>query len=101
MPPIFRFYLRQVVIGFALAAILVATLLWLNTGNLWHLVTHSDVGVLAVGLLWVFNGLVLSGAQFGVAVMLLTENDKPPGGRQVPVLVPVPQSGRQRQRNDA
>ena len=45
MPKLIRLYIINVAIGFALAAVFVAMLLWFNIGNLWHLVTHSDKGV--------------------------------------------------------
>ncbi len=76
MPKLVRFYIRHTLIGFAAAAVFVALLLWFNVVNLWHLVSHSDVGVLAVVLLVVFHGIVFSGVQFGVAIMSMAETDE-------------------------
>ncbi len=92
MPGLVRFYIRHVIIGYLLSAIFVGLLLWLNVGNLWHLVTHSDAGILAVFLLVVFNGIVFSGVQFGIAVMALGRSAAPRGpkapiGRMRPVPV--------------
>lgn len=91
MPPVFQFYLRHTIIGFLLAAVFVAWLLWLNIGNLWHLISTSDVGLLALFLLWFFNGIVFSGAQTGIAIMLMAEEDDddegPGGGTPVPVRI--------------
>lgn len=56
MPKLVKLYITQTLIGFAIAAAFVGVLLYLNVANLWHLVTHSDVGVLAVFLLWLFHG---------------------------------------------
>ncbi|WP_099827624.1 hypothetical protein [Oceaniglobus indicus] len=94
MPPIFRFYIRNCAIGFFWAAIFVALVLWFNVAGLWHLVSGSDIGWLALFLLFFFNGLVFAGAQCGVAVMLMTEpEDKGPRGGHAqaasPSVVPV------------
>jgi hypothetical protein len=97
MPELVRLYIRNVLIGFAIAVAFTALLLWFDVAGLWHLVTHTAEGPLAVVLLVVFNGIVFSGFQFGIAVMRMAE---PPGddgrgkGRvvlaePVPVLVPV------------
>ncbi len=95
MPELVRFYIRHTLIGFAAAAVFVALLLWFNVVNLWHLVSHSDVGVLAVVLLVVFHGIVFSGVQFGVGIMSLAETDEDDAGgtrapEEVTEMVPVP-----------
>lgn len=77
MPKLVRLYIRHVVIGFAIAAGFVAMLLWFNVMNMWHLVSTSDVGLLAVIVLWFSHGVVFAGVQFGLAVMALAE---PPEG---------------------
>ncbi len=69
MPKLIRLYIQQVLIGFFAAAVLVALLLWFNVANLWTLVSHSDIGLMAVGLLWLFNGIVFGAVQFGIAIM--------------------------------
>lgn len=101
MPKLIRLYITQVAIGFALSAVLVALLLWFNVANLWHLVSTSDVGVLAVFLLWLFNGIVFAGVQFGIAIMNMAEDndDEPRGGMKIsmmpePALVRVEQQSR-------
>ena len=75
MPDLIKMYIRQSIIGFALSAVFVALLLYFNVVNLWHLVTHTDVGFLAVFLLWLFNGIVFAGVQFGIAIMLMKSDD--------------------------
>jgi hypothetical protein len=92
MPKLVRFYIRHTLIGFAVAGGFVAMLLWFNVANLWHLVSTSDIGVMAVFLLVMFHGIVFSGVQFGIAIMRLAEDDDA-GGTRLPEaqaeLVPV------------
>ncbi len=93
MPRLVRLYIVQSLIGFGISAGFVAMLLWFNVANLWHLVTHTDVGLLAVFLLWLFNGIVFAGVQFGISVMRLSEpEDGDDGGKRdaVPALEPAP-----------
>ncbi|MEX5726882.1 hypothetical protein Ga0609869_000235 [Rhodovulum iodosum] len=97
MPKLVRLYILQSLIGFALAGVFTALLLYFNVANLWHLVTHVSMGWLAALLLFTLNGIVFSGVQFGIAVMRMAEDrDDDTGGRRAPepvlseVLVPVP-----------
>lgn len=80
MPRIARFYLRHVLIGYVLSAAFTALLLWQDVAGLWHLVTHVEGGWLAVVMLWLFNGIVFAGAQFGIAVMAQAGDDESPDG---------------------
>lgn len=94
MPALVRLYIRNVIIGFLLSTVFVSALLWLNVGNLWHLVSSSPQGWIAVVMLVVFNGIVFAGVQFAIAVMRLGQNDGPGGGRRstvpvAPVAVPA------------
>ncbi|MGB5558953.1 MAG: hypothetical protein WBN04_13195 [Paracoccaceae bacterium] len=87
MPKLVRLYIIQVLIGFALSAAFVALLLWQNVANLGHLVLTSDIGWLALLMLFVFNGLVFAGVQFSITIMRMGEDDTPKGGgRRDPVL---------------
>lgn len=94
MPDLIKMYIRQTAIGFVLSAVFVALLLYMNVVNLWHLVTHSDVGLLAVFLLWLFNGIVFAGVQFGISIMLMTYDDDdrghPVGLTPIRVEAPAP-----------
>ncbi|WP_137703021.1 hypothetical protein [Marimonas lutisalis] len=100
MPKLIRMYIVNVLIGFAIAAAFVAMLLYFNVANLWHLVSHSDKGWLAVLILWISNGIIFAGVQFGIAVMRMKDDDDDgPGGglrerivppRREPVLLRVP-----------
>ena len=92
MPELVRLYIRNIIAGFALAVVFVGLLLWFNVGNLWHLISTSDIGYIAVALLLVFNTVVFSGVQFAIAVMRMAEpEDRGQGGRRdgVPVLQPA------------
>jgi hypothetical protein len=80
MPKLVKMYIRNVVIGFGIAAGFVAVLLWFNVMNLWSLVTSSDAGLLAVFLLWFMHGIVFAGVQFAWAVMAMAEKDNGPRG---------------------
>ncbi|MDQ7070859.1 MAG: hypothetical protein Q9M48_08995 [Rhodobacterales bacterium] len=102
MPKLIRLYITHVIIGFGIAAAFVAMLLYFNVANLWHLVSTSDIGLLAVIILWWSHGIVFAGVQFGIAVMGMKEDDQTGGGgkrqlelhlpslQQDPVLIPVP-----------
>ncbi len=106
MPELVRLYIRNVLFGAALSAAFVGMLLWFNIANLWHLVSHSDVGYIAVGLLFVFNAIVFAGVQFGISVMRMAEDDTPPGGGKrdavavAPemIAIPIPVESRTAQR---
>lgn len=84
MPKLIRFYIRHVLIGFALAAVFVAGLIWFDVAHLGHLILTSPDGVLAAGILWFSNGIVFAGVQFGIAVMGLKQ-DEPKGGKGHPI----------------
>lgn len=92
MPKLIKLYIRHVAIGFAVAAAFVAMLMWFNVMNLWNLVSTSDVGILALVVLWFAHGIVFAGVQFGWAVMALAEpsNGGSGGKRQRVVLQPIP-----------
>lgn len=93
MPKLIRFYILNCIIGFTIAGIFTATVLWFNVANLWHLVSSSDIGIMAVLVFWVLNGIVFAGVQFAVAIMLMGQNDDdddgPRGGLGVPVRIPA------------
>lgn len=86
MPKLVRLYILQVISGFGLSAVFVALLLKFNVANLWHLVTHSDGGMVAVVMLWVFNGIVFAGVQFGISIMRMAEDDSTGGGKRRPLI---------------
>ncbi|SNS47036.1 hypothetical protein [Tropicimonas sediminicola] len=95
MPQLVRLYIRQVIIGFLLSAVFVCLLMVVNVANLWHLVTHSSGGYVAVLLLWLFNGIVFAGVQFGISIMRMSQDDGDAGrGKRITFATPtVPQDG--------
>lgn len=95
MPELVRLYIRQVAIGFVLSGTFVGLLMWLNVANLWHLVTHTSGGWIAVLMLWVFNGIVFAGVQFGISVMRMGKDDDDDSrGKRITFDTPaVPQDG--------
>ena len=67
-----------------------AALVGMDVAHIGHLVTHVDGGYLAAFLLWFFNGIVFSGAQAAVSVLLMAERDDDGGrGTPEPLVVPV------------
>lgn len=105
MPQLVRLYIRHTIIGFALSGVFVGMLLYFNVVNLWHLVTHSPSGWMAVMLLVLFNGIVFAGVQFGIAIMTMDHDDhddddhgrrrRVPVRGMIPDLVPIPVPVRQ------
>jgi hypothetical protein len=82
MPELISLYIRQVAIGFGISAAFVAMLLYFNVANLWHLVSNSPEGILAVVVMWVLNGIVFAGVQFDIAIMRMKDDDHPGGGKR-------------------
>lgn len=92
MPKIIRFYITHCVLGFIAAGVFTAAVLFFNVANLWHLISTSDIGIMALLVFWVLNGIVFAGVQTGIAIMLLAEeedDDGPRGGTPVAVKVPA------------
>ncbi|WP_299030789.1 hypothetical protein [uncultured Sulfitobacter sp.] len=93
MPKLIRFYIVNCIIGFTVSAVFTVAIMWFNVANLWHLISGSDIGIMAIIVFWVLNGMVFAGVQFGVAVMLMADQDDdddgPRGGLGVPVRVPA------------
>ena len=80
MPRIVRLYIVNCLLGFVLAAVFTALVLWLNIGNIWHLVTYVSGGWLAAGVFFLLNGIVFAGVQSGIAIMSLGRDTPPPRG---------------------
>jgi len=80
MPHLICLYIRNALIGFGLSAAFVVALLWFNVANLWHLISTSDMGIVAVIMLFMFNGIVFAGVQSAIAIMRLGDDENPPSG---------------------
>lgn len=74
-PDLIRLYIKSCLIGFGLSAVFVALLLGFDVMGLGGLILRSDVGLLAVFLMWMFNGIVFAGVQFGIAIMGMADDD--------------------------
>ena len=75
MPKLIRLYIKNVAIGFGLAGVFVGMLLWFDIANLWHLISTSDKGWIALIVLWISNGVIVAGVQFGLAGMRMKDDD--------------------------
>jgi len=87
-PDPMRLYLRHCAVGFALSAVFVGLILWFDIAGLRGLVMGSDVGWLAVFLLWFFNGTVFGSVQFAIVIMSQSDDgddDGPRRGMMIPV----------------
>lgn len=82
LPKLVTLYLRNIAIGFALAGFFVAMLLWKDVAGLWSLASSTQGGWIAIAMLLLFNGLVFSGVQFAIAIMMMAENDTGSGHKQ-------------------
>jgi hypothetical protein len=84
MPKLIRLYVSSVAIGFALSAVFLGLLFWLDIAGLGGLVLASASGGVAALMLFVMNGIVFSGVQFAIAISRLadddTDDDDPRGG---------------------
>ncbi len=84
MPKLIRLYITQVAWGFVISAAFVGVLLAFNVANLRHLITSSEIGLIALFMIWFMNGIVFAGVQFAYAVMSIAEKpNKPRGGTPV------------------
>ncbi len=96
LPRIVTLYIRSVALGFAMAVLFVALLLWQDVAGLRGLIAGSPQGWVAFAMLVMFNGVVFSGVQFGIAVMRIAAPEPPAGGRftkddstPLPAVIPV------------
>ncbi len=78
MPKLVRLYITQVAWGFAISAVFVGVLLALNVANLRNLITGSEIGLIALMMIWFMNGIVFAGVQFAYAIMSMAEKPKGP-----------------------
>jgi hypothetical protein len=93
LPVAVRFMILHGLVGFGLAAVFVAALLWADPGGVGQLILKQG-GAPVIALLWFFTGLTFGSVQIGTAVMLQDgRDDTPRGGRRlrlVPARVRLP-----------
>ena len=75
MPDHIAFILRHALIGFVLALVFVAMLLAFDVAGLWHLVTHTADGPIAIVMLVVFFTITFGAVQIGYQIMMLGDDD--------------------------
>lgn len=92
MPKLIRLYIQSIAIGFALSAVFAAVMVGFDVMGLGRLILGFSTGLVALVMLVVFNGIVFSGVQFGLRIMLMAEDDTPPRGglRQHVTRLPAP-----------
>lgn len=87
MPELVHLYIRNILLGCALAVIFTTALIALDVAHLRHLTLETSGGWLAIVMLVVFNSIVFAGVQFAIAVMRMAEPGDPPrGGLRAPLL---------------
>ncbi len=107
MPKLIALYIRSIAIGFGLSAVFLGLLLAQDVAGLRHLIFGSDMGLVAAAMVFVFQGIIFAGVQFGIAIMMLADPDAPPIGGlrdrlmpdlggQIPGATPVPVKVRQK-----
>ena len=89
MPKHIAFILRHALIGFALAVVFVGLLLVFDVAGLWHLVTHTAEGPIALVMLVVFFAITFGAVQIGYQIMMLgddhDDDDDDHGGLRQPI----------------
>lgn len=80
MPKLIALYIRSVVIGFGLSGVFLGLMLWQDVAGLRHLIFGSDMGLVAAVMVFMFQGIIFAGVQFGIAVMMMADPDAPPMG---------------------
>jgi hypothetical protein len=77
MPVAVRFFMVHAAVGFGLATLLTAALVWADPGGVGTILRGAPGHPGPMLLLWFFLGLTLGGVQTAVAVMLLGYPDPP------------------------
>ena len=89
MPELLKFLFRHAMIGVGIATVATTAILYFDFGQIGSLASTSDVGAVAVLLLWFMLGLTYASVQMGFAVMIGLSEDKDESGGS-PKRVPHP-----------
>lgn len=92
MPDHIRMIIKHGFIGFGISVAFTTMILAFNVANLWHLVTHTAEGPIAVVMLVLFGTVTFGSAQIGYKIMSMgEEEDDDQGGKRdaLPVADPV------------
>ena len=95
MPDHIKMMLRHAAYGAFIALGFVGALMYFNVANLWHLVTHTAEGPIALVVLTVLCAITFGSVQIGYKIMTMgEEDDTPRGGKRdaIPTFdaIPVP-----------
>lgn len=77
MPKLIRLYTTCAFIGFALSAVFIGLLVWLDIAGLGHMVLGTASGGVAAVMLFVTAGIVFAGVQFAIAITRLADDGAP------------------------
>jgi len=84
MPDHIKLILRHAAFGGIISVAFVALLFWFNVANLWHLVTHTAEGPLALVVLTALCWITFGSVQIGIRIMMMGTDDDQGGGRRAP-----------------
>ena len=73
-PSLMRLFFWHAAIGFVLSALFLGLLFYTDLGGIGSLILRSDQTLMAIFMLWFFNGTVFGGVQFALVIMSLAEN---------------------------
>ena len=93
MPKLIKLYIKHVAIGFGISAVFLGAMIALDVANLRHLLLSTPSGWLAGLMIFMFQGSIFAGVQFGIAVMgMAGKGEGPRGGTRAPVATrrPIP-----------
>ncbi|APX88869.1 hypothetical protein BV394_03270 [Brevirhabdus pacifica] len=91
MTKLYRSLLAHGLYGFMMAAGFVSVLLVLNVANLWEVVTSSDEGLVAAGMLLLFNAIAFTSIRFLIHSARDRMDRRPSGSRSaLPARAAIP-----------
>jgi hypothetical protein len=79
-----RLFIVHTLIGYGLATLFVGALIGFDLGGIATLIANQDAEPFIL-LLWFFVGLTFASAQMGMAIMSLTDEQPPRGGKRARV----------------
>ncbi|MEL7460067.1 MAG: hypothetical protein AAFX45_11255 [Pseudomonadota bacterium] len=80
MPRLVQLFLVSTGIGYALAGVFLALVIWFDVAHLGHLILNVDGGWFAGGVFVVLTGNVFAAVQVGISVMRGVDAAEPPEG---------------------
>ncbi len=94
MPDHIKFILRHAGVGVLVALGFTGMVLYFNVANIWHLVTHTAEGPIALAVFVVLCSITFGSVQIGLRIMAMGRDDDTDTGhkRAVPMaqLQPIP-----------